>query len=74
MGKKYSDRIATAYGDRDVTVQEINVDVFGTDTLIKFYYGSKDVLYKTFMETAVDDVFKLVLTVDLVGSDAVKAL
>jgi hypothetical protein len=74
MGKKYSEKIVTAYGNRDVTVQEMNVDVFGTDTFIKFYYGSKDVLYKTYMETAVDDVFELTLIVDLVGSDAVKAL
>lgn len=74
MGKKTTANILTAYGERDVTVQKVYVDIDGAIADVTFYYGAKDVLYKTEVTIQMEDFGELAMSVDLIDSDDVKSL
>lgn len=74
MGDKSTAKIPTAYGDREVTVQKVKVDVYGNIAELTFYYGSKDVLYKTEMFSPIRGLGEITLSADLVHCDTVKSL
>ena len=74
MGKKTTANILTAYGERDVTVQKVEVDIDGAIADVTFYYGAKDVLYRTEMTVQMEDFGELAMSVDLIDSDDVKSL
>ena len=74
MGAKTTQKIDTAYGEREVTVQSISVNVFGFSTDYKCYYGSKDVMYKVEGSALFEGFGLITTTSELLDCDAVKSL